>query len=84
MTDVSPCFLEQWPTPDGCRRRTDDAHRVQDILTALAWLKRQPGVREVSSSGVTLVGHSLVLLAFSVRGEDERTATEARARTRGR
>lgn len=36
--------------------RTDDANRVQDILTALAWLKRQPGVREVSLVGLERAG----------------------------
>jgi dienelactone hydrolase len=36
--------------------RTDDANRVQDILTALAWLKRQPGVRRVSLVGLDRAG----------------------------
>ncbi len=36
--------------------RTDDANRVQDILTALAWLKRQPGVRDVSLVGLERAG----------------------------
>jgi dienelactone hydrolase len=36
--------------------RTDDAHRVQDILTALAWLKRQPGVRRVGLVGLERAG----------------------------
>jgi dienelactone hydrolase len=36
--------------------RTDDANRVQDILTALAWLKRQPGVRSVSLVGLERAG----------------------------
>ena len=36
--------------------RTDDANRVQDILTALAWLKRQPGVRRVSLVGLERAG----------------------------
>ncbi len=36
--------------------RTDDANRVQDILTALAWLKRQPGVRTVSLVGLERAG----------------------------
>jgi dienelactone hydrolase len=36
--------------------RTDDANRVQDILTALAWLKRQPGVRGVSLVGLERAG----------------------------
>jgi dienelactone hydrolase len=36
--------------------RTDDANRVQDILTTLAWLKRQPGVHEVSLVGLERAG----------------------------
>ena len=36
--------------------RTDDANRVQDVLTALAWLKRQPGVRAVSLVGLERAG----------------------------
>ncbi len=36
--------------------RTDDANRVQDVLTALAWLKRQPGVRSVSLVGLERAG----------------------------
>ena len=36
--------------------RTDDANRVQDVLTTLAWLKRQPGIREVSLVGLERAG----------------------------
>jgi hypothetical protein len=36
--------------------RTDDANRVQDVLTALAWLTRQPGVRRVSLVGLERAG----------------------------
>ncbi len=36
--------------------RTDDALRVQDVLTALAWLTRQPGVRRVSLVGLDRAG----------------------------
>jgi dienelactone hydrolase len=36
--------------------RTDDAHRVQDVLTALAWLRLQPGVRRVSLVGLERAG----------------------------
>jgi len=36
--------------------RTDDASRVQDVLTALAWLKRRPGVRSVSLVGLERAG----------------------------
>ncbi len=36
--------------------RTDDANRVQDVLTALAWLKQQPGVRSVSLVGLERAG----------------------------
>jgi dienelactone hydrolase len=36
--------------------RPDDANRVQDILTALAWLKRQDGVLEVSLVGLERAG----------------------------
>jgi dienelactone hydrolase len=36
--------------------RTDDANRVQDILTALAWLKRQPGIRRAGLVGLQRAG----------------------------
>ena len=36
--------------------RTDDANRVQDVLTALAWLERRPGIREVSLVGLDRAG----------------------------
>ena len=36
--------------------RTDDANRVQDVLTALSWLKRRPGIREVSLVGLGRAG----------------------------
>ena len=36
--------------------RTDDANRVQDVLTALAWLRQQPGVRRVSLVGLGRAG----------------------------
>jgi dienelactone hydrolase len=36
--------------------RTDDANRVQDVLTALAWLKRRPGVRQVALVGLERAG----------------------------
>ena len=36
--------------------RTDDANRVQDILTALAWLRQEPGAREVSLVGLERAG----------------------------
>jgi dienelactone hydrolase len=36
--------------------RTDDAHRVQDVLTTLAWLKRQPGVRRLALVGLDRAG----------------------------
>jgi dienelactone hydrolase len=36
--------------------RTDDGNRVQDVLTALAWLKKQPGVRTVSLVGLDRAG----------------------------
>lgn len=36
--------------------RTDDANRVQDVLTALAWLKRQRGGRAVSLVGLERAG----------------------------
>jgi dienelactone hydrolase len=36
--------------------RTDDAHRVQDLLTTLAWLRRQSGVRDVSLVGLGRAG----------------------------
>jgi dienelactone hydrolase len=36
--------------------RTDDANRVQDVLTALAWLKGRPGVRSVALVGLEQAG----------------------------
>ena len=36
--------------------RTDDANRVQDVLTALSWLKSRPGIREVSLVGLDRAG----------------------------
>jgi hypothetical protein len=36
--------------------RTDDANRVQDVLTVLAWLKARPGVRTVSLVGLERAG----------------------------
>jgi dienelactone hydrolase len=36
--------------------RTDDANRVQDVLTALSWLKSRPGIREVSLAGLGRAG----------------------------
>jgi dienelactone hydrolase len=36
--------------------RTGDANRVQDILTAVAWLERQPGARGVSLVGLERAG----------------------------
>ena len=36
--------------------RTDDANRVQDVLTALSWLKRRPGIRDVSLVGLDRAG----------------------------
>jgi dienelactone hydrolase len=36
--------------------RTDDSNRVQDILTALVWLRHEPGVREVSLVGLERAG----------------------------
>jgi dienelactone hydrolase len=43
--------------------RTDDALRAQDILTALVWLGRQPGVRRVSLVGVGRAGLWALLAA---------------------
>jgi glycogen operon protein len=43
------------------------------------------GVRPAGAPGVTLVGHSLVLLSFAARGAVERAERETRAeRARGR
>jgi dienelactone hydrolase len=36
--------------------RTDDANRVQDVLTALSWLSRRPGIRAVSLVGLDRAG----------------------------
>jgi dienelactone hydrolase len=43
--------------------RTDDANRVQDVLTALAWLRKQPGVRRVSLAGLGRAGLWSLLVA---------------------
>ncbi len=50
--------------------RTDDANRVQDILTALAWLERQPGIRRVTLVGLGRAGlWSLLAQALAPRLE---------------
>ncbi len=36
--------------------QTDDAHRVQDILTALAWLRGRSGKMEVNLAGLGMAG----------------------------
>jgi dienelactone hydrolase len=36
--------------------RTDDANRAQDVLTAVAWLERQPGVQQVALVGLGRAG----------------------------
>jgi dienelactone hydrolase len=43
--------------------RTDDALRVQDVLTVLAWLKHSPGVRRVSLLGLGRAGLWALLAA---------------------
>ncbi len=50
--------------------RMDDANRVQDILTALAWLKRQPGVRSVSLVGLERAGLWCLLVQALAPGLD--------------
>jgi dienelactone hydrolase len=50
--------------------RTDDALRAQDILTAVAWLKKQPGVRGVSLAGVGRAGLWSLLAAGLAPGLD--------------
>jgi dienelactone hydrolase len=50
--------------------RTDDANRVQDILTALAWLKRQRGVRSVSLVGLERAGPWCLLAQALAPGLD--------------
>jgi dienelactone hydrolase len=50
--------------------RTDDALRAQDVLTALAWLKRQPGVRRVSLVGTGRAGLWALLAAALAPGLD--------------
>lgn len=54
--------------------RTDDAHRVQDVLTALAWLKRRPGVRHVSLVGLDRAGLWCLLAQALVPGLDAAVA----------
>ncbi len=58
--------------------RTDDAERVQDILTALAYLKSQPGFSSVDMSGAGRAG-LWVLLARALAPVDSvrRTAADA-------
>jgi dienelactone hydrolase len=48
--------------------RTDDANRVQDILTTLAWLRQRPGVREVSLVGLERAGPWCLLAAGLATG----------------
>jgi dienelactone hydrolase len=48
--------------------RTDDANRAQDILTTLAWLRRQAGVREVSLVGLERAGPWCLLAAGLATG----------------
>ena len=50
--------------------RTDDANRVQDILTVLAWLKGRPGVRTVSLVGMERAGLWCVLAQALASGID--------------
>jgi hypothetical protein len=48
--------------------RTDDANRVQDVLTTLAWLARQPGVRRVGLVGLQRAGLWCLLAHGLARG----------------
>jgi dienelactone hydrolase len=48
--------------------RTDDANRVQDILTALVWLTRQPGIRRVGLVGLQRAGLWCLLASGLARG----------------
>jgi hypothetical protein len=50
--------------------RTDDANRVQDVLTALAWLKRQRGGRSVSLVGLERAGLWCLLAQALAAGLD--------------
>ena len=50
--------------------RTDDALRCQDALTALAWLKKQPGVRRVVLVGLGRAGLWAMLAAGLAPGLD--------------
>jgi dienelactone hydrolase len=50
--------------------RTDDANRVQDILTAVAWLKRQPGIHRVGLVGLKRAGLWCLLAHGLVQGLD--------------
>jgi dienelactone hydrolase len=50
--------------------RTDDANRVQDVLTALAWLRQQPGVRRVSLAGLERAGPWCLLAQALAPGLD--------------
>ncbi|MFN8093997.1 MAG: acetylxylan esterase [Vicinamibacteria bacterium] len=50
--------------------RTDDALRAQDVLTAVAWLKKQPGVRSVCLAGLGRAGLWSLLAAGLAPGVD--------------
>lgn len=50
--------------------RTDDALRAQDVLTALAWLKRRPGIRRVGLVGLGRAGLWSLLAAGLAPGLD--------------
>ena len=75
MRDTSDRFFTTY-------NRTDDANRVQDILTGLAWLKGQPGIRRVGLVGLERAGLWCLLAQGLVPGLDavvadaERFATE--------
>ena len=56
--------------------RSDDANRVQDILTALAWLKGRPDVREVALVGMGRAG-LWCLLAQALAPELQAVAADA-------
>jgi len=61
---------------DSCYNTTSLCHRVQDILTALAWAKSQRGISRVSLAGVSHAG-PWCLLARAISNGFHRAAIDA-------
>jgi dienelactone hydrolase len=56
--------------------RTDDANRIQDILTAIAYLKTRPEVKTINLVGIDRAG-LWCLLAHSLSPEIQNTVADA-------